>query len=200
MYELLPAERQKEDPLLSACEDLCVLRSRSPQYAHELADWLDKVYDALGVAETDYEKRLRRAACLLADMGWRAHPDYRGTQSLNVIAHGTFIGIDHPGRAYLAMSNYFRHEGLSGSKLSGRMREMSNLHLRTMAQITGAAQRLAHAAVGDLPGVLHRLDIRLADDTAVLTLPDDLKMLRHNKLERRFTSFVRLLGYDAKII
>ena len=200
LYELLPAERQKEDPLLSACEDLCVLRSRSPQYAHELADWLDKVYDALGVAETDYEKRLRRAACLLADMGWRAHPDYRGTQSLNVIAHGTFIGIDHPGRAYLAMSNYFRHEGLSGSKLSGRMREMSNLHLRTMAQITGAAQRLAHAAVGDLPGVLHRLDIRLADDTAVLTLPDDLKMLRHNKLERRFTSFVRLLGYDAKII
>ena len=200
LYELLPKEIQDEDPLLSACEDLCVLRSRSPQYAHELADWLDKVYDALQIVETPYEKRLRRASCLLVDMGWRAHPDYRGTQSLNVIAHSTFIGVDHPGRAFLAMSNYFRHEGLSGNKLSGRMRDVSNLHLRTMAQIAGAAQRLAHAAVGDLPGVLGRLDIRLADDTAVLTIPEDLKILQHSKLERRFTSFVRLLGYDARIM
>nr|WP_321459308.1 Ppx/GppA phosphatase family protein [uncultured Cohaesibacter sp.] len=200
LFELLPAEIQAEDPLISACEDLCILRSRSPQYAHELADWLDKVFAALEIAETAYEKRLRRASCLLVDMGWRAHPDYRGTQSLNVIAHSTFIGIDHPGRAYLAMSNYFRHEGLSGSKLSGRMRDVSNLHLRTMAQITGAAQRLAHAAVGDLPGMLPDIDIRLADDIAVLTLPEHLGMLQHGKLERRFTSFVKLLGYDARIV
>ncbi|WP_394700933.1 Ppx/GppA family phosphatase [uncultured Cohaesibacter sp.] len=200
LYELLPEAIQEEDPLLSACEELCVLRSRSPQYAHELADWLDGVYSAIGIVENAYEKRLRRAACLLVDMGWRAHPDYRGTQSLNVIAHGTFIGIDHPGRAYLAMSNYFRHEGLSGSNLSTRMRDLSNLHLRNMAQLTGAAQRLAHAAVGDLPGVLNRLDIRLADDTVVLTIPEDLKILMHGKLERRFVSFVRLLGYDSLIV
>nr|WP_321456831.1 Ppx/GppA phosphatase family protein [uncultured Cohaesibacter sp.] len=199
LFELLPKEVQDEDPLLSACEDLCTLRSRSPQYAHELASWMDRVYEALEVEETAYEKRLRRAACLLTDMGWRAHPDYRGTQSLNVIAHSTFIGIDHPGRAFLAMSNYFRHEGLSGSNLSVRMSDMSNLHLRSMARLTGAAQRLAHAAVGDLPGVLDRIDLRLVDDTVVMTIPDDLQNLKHSKLERRFSSFVRLLGYSAEI-
>ena len=43
--------------------------------------------------------RYRHAACLLADIGWRAHPEYRGTQSLNIIAHASFIGVDHPGRA-----------------------------------------------------------------------------------------------------
>ncbi|MCA1263214.1 hypothetical protein LC061_21005, partial [Nitratireductor aquimarinus] len=40
----------------------------------------------VGIEETEEEARYRRAACLLADIGWRAHPEYRGTQSLNIIA------------------------------------------------------------------------------------------------------------------
>ena len=40
---------------------------------------------ASGLDETGDEKRLRRAACLLADIGWPAHPDYRGEQSLNIV-------------------------------------------------------------------------------------------------------------------
>ena len=45
-----------------------------------------------GIDETAEERRLRHAACLLADIGWRAHPDYRGEQSLNIIAHAAFVG------------------------------------------------------------------------------------------------------------
>ena len=197
---MLPEEVQGQDPLLSACEELCVLRSRAPRYGHELADWLDHVFEALEVEESAYEKRLRRAACLLADIGWRAHPDYRGTQSLNIIAHASFIGIDHPGRAYLAMSNYFRYEGLSGASMSASMREVSNLQLRSLARITGAALRLAHVAAGDLSGILPRLTVTLEGDLASLIIPDDLQLLKHEKLERRFGNFVRLLGYDAKVV
>ncbi|WP_114008964.1 Ppx/GppA family phosphatase [Cohaesibacter intestini] len=199
LFEQLTDEQRAEDPLLTACEELCILRSRAPLYAHELADWMDQVYGTLKVDENAYEKRLRRAACLLADIGWRAHPDYRGTQSLNIIAHGSFIGIDHPGRAYLAMSNYFRFEGLSGSNMSLRMRAVTDLHLRTMARVTGAALRFAHVAAGELPGILPQLRVSLEDDVATLHIPDELKMLVHDKLVRRFTSFVRLLGYDAAV-
>lgn len=199
LYELLSEEKRAEDPLITACEDLCMLRSRSPKYSHELADWLDDVYDTLAVEESSYEKRLRRAACLLADIGWRAHPDYRGTQSLNIIAHGSFIGIDHPGRAYLAMSNYFRFEGLSGSNMSLRMRAVTDLHLRSLARVTGAALRFTHVAAGELPGILPHLKVSLKGDVAILHIPKELKMLLHDKLVRRFTNFVRLLGYDAKI-
>ena len=46
-------------------------------------------------------------ACLLSDIGWHAHPDYRGIQSLNLVAHGNFVGVDHPGRAFLALTVYF---------------------------------------------------------------------------------------------
>ncbi len=51
-----------------------------------------------------------RPACFL-DIGWRAHPDYRGEQSLNVIAHSGMSGIDHAGRIFLALAVYHRHVG-----------------------------------------------------------------------------------------
>lgn len=199
LYEQLTEQEQALDPLMTACEELCVLRSRAPQYSHELADWMDEVYATLEVKETPYEKRLRRAACLLADIGWRAHPDYRGTQSLNVIAHGSFIGIDHPGRAYLAMSNYFRFEGLSGSNMSLRMRAVTDMHMRNLARLTGAALRFTHVAAGELPGILPHLRVSLNDDVATLHIPNEFKMLVHDRLVRRFTSFIRLLGYDAVV-
>jgi hypothetical protein len=90
-----------------------VLRSRSPRHGEELADWTDKFMASSGLEETSDEKRLRRAACLLADIGWRAHPDYRGEQSLNIISHAAFVGVDHPGRAFLALTVFFRHVGLA---------------------------------------------------------------------------------------
>jgi exopolyphosphatase/guanosine-5'-triphosphate,3'-diphosphate pyrophosphatase len=82
------------------------------------------VFRVIGLDETEAEARLRRAACLLTDIGWRAHPEYRGEQSLSLIAHAAFIGIDHPGRAYLALANFYRHEGLIDEQLSPRLREL----------------------------------------------------------------------------
>lgn len=199
LYGLLPDEVRQQDPLLVACEELCILRSRSPHYAHDLVAWLDHVFTALNVDESPYEKRLRRAACLLADIGWRAHPDYRGTQSLNIIAHGSFIGIDHPGRAYLSMANYFRHEGLSGNRMGLRVREIANLHLHSLARLTGAGLRLAHSAAGELPGILPLLQVRLEENKAILLLPADLAALKSEKLERRFSQFARLLGLEGHV-
>jgi Exopolyphosphatase len=100
LYELLNEEEQKKDALIAAAEELNVLRSRSPRHGQELIEWTDRFMSTSGLDETADEKRLRHAACLLADIGWRAHPDYRGEQSLNIIANAAFVAVDHPGRAF----------------------------------------------------------------------------------------------------
>ena len=61
--------------------------------------------------ETEVAARLRYAACLLADIGWRAHPDYRAERSLGMISQAAFVGIDHPGRVFLALTIFYRYEG-----------------------------------------------------------------------------------------
>ena len=77
LYSFLSEKEKKRDALLAAAEELNKLRSRSPRHGEELADWTDRFMATTGIDETPDEQRLRRAACLLADIGWRAHPDYR---------------------------------------------------------------------------------------------------------------------------
>src|SRR4029077_8572691 len=117
LYSLLDPQEQKRDPLIAAAQELNVLRSRSPRHGEELMSWTDDFLASSGIDETPEEKRLRHAACLLADVGWRAHPDYRGEQSLNIVANAAFVGIDHPGRAFLALTVFFRHVGLVDEEL-----------------------------------------------------------------------------------
>jgi len=100
LYSQLPASERAKDGLIAAAQELNLLRSRSPRHGEELSDWTDRFMASSGIDETAEEKRLRRAACLLADIGWRAHPDYRGEQSLNIIANAAFVAVDHPGRTF----------------------------------------------------------------------------------------------------
>jgi exopolyphosphatase/guanosine-5'-triphosphate,3'-diphosphate pyrophosphatase len=116
----------------------------------ELAAWTDQFMASSGIDETAEEKRLRRAACLLADIGWRAHPDYRGEQSLNIISHAAFVGVDHPGRAFLALAVFFRHVGLADDELSPHVRELAP-RMIDRARVLGAAMRVAYCP-GAMPG------------------------------------------------
>ena len=63
--------------------------------------------------ETEEDRRLRHAACLLSDIGWRVHPDHRGEQTLSLIINGNFGSISHQGRAFVALSVFYRYAGLS---------------------------------------------------------------------------------------
>jgi exopolyphosphatase/guanosine-5'-triphosphate,3'-diphosphate pyrophosphatase len=86
VYSLMSESERRKDPLLSFCAEFAQQRSRDAEHAIELCNWTDALFDGPGPKETDEERRLRHAACLLSDTGWRAHPDYRGEQSLILIA------------------------------------------------------------------------------------------------------------------
>ena len=157
LYSLLKKKDKEKDALIEAARHLNQLRSRSPRHGEELIAWTDRFMATSGLEETNEERRLRHAACLLADIGWRAHPDYRGEQSLNIIAHGGFSGIDHPGRAYLALAVFFRHVGLvMDDELSPRLRELVSTRMLDRARVLGAALRLAYVVSAAMPGVLRR--------------------------------------------
>ena len=153
-----------------------------------------------GLDETAEEKRLRHAACLLADIGWRAHPDYRGEQSLNIIAHAAFVGIDHPGRAYLALAVFFRHVGLlHDEELSPRMRELASTRMLDRARVLGAALRVAYmvsashagrAAAHAAQGRAARLVLRLEGETAALA---------GERVSSRLKQLARLVGREPVV-
>src|SRR6185369_20276 len=181
LYSLLNAREQGRDPLITAAAELNVLRSRSPRHSEELITWTDRFIESSGLDETADERRLRHAACLLGDIGWRAHPDYRGEQAMNIIAHGAFTAIDHPSRAYLALSVYFRHAGLSEDDLSPRLRELATTRMLDRARVLGASMRVAYILTTGQDGVLPKTPLQVKRGKLVLRLPGNYAKLASDR-------------------
>ena len=199
VYRLLPERERSRDPLLAACEDLAAQRARSSEHARELCAWTDPLFDGTGISETANERRLRHAACLLSDIGWRAHPDYRGEQSLNLIAHAAFAGIDHPGRAFLALSVFHRHRGLIDSDLGPRLLDLVDLATYARARIVGAAIRVANMISGSMAGIIPDTPVKRKGDRLVLHLPGSLAVLDGERLDRRFAALANEMELTPEI-
>ncbi len=194
LFEQLDDEERARDPLLEAARELGYLRSRSPRHAEELIPWSDAAFAALGIDETEEEARLRAAGCLVSDIGWRAHPDYRGEQSLSILANAAFIGIDHPGRAYLALSAFYRHVGLVDDAVSPRIRELASTRLKERARTLGAVLRVAYLISASMPGVVPRTRVLRDGDTLVLEVPADLADIVGERLLKRLTQLAKIGG------
>lgn len=199
LYDLLPPEERTRDPLIAASEELAFLRSRSPRHTEEMVAWTDMVFAAMGIDENREERRLRIAACHVGDIGWRAHPDYRGEQSLNIISNAAFIGVDHPGRAYLALASYYRHMGLVEDALSPALARLATPRLMDRAKTLGAAFRVAFILSAAMPGIVP--DTRVTRDGVrlILDLPPHLADLDGEVLLRRFRQLAKLAFLDGEI-
>ncbi|SCX85159.1 exopolyphosphatase [Microvirga guangxiensis] len=199
LFDRLDPDTQKRDPLLAAASDLNLLRSRSPRHGEELCEWTEGFMKSLGVTETETETRLRRAACLLADIGWRAHPDYRGEQSLNLIAYGAFAGLDHPGRAYLALSIFFRHEGLSPDKVGSRIKSLAGPRHMERARLLAALMRVAYPVSVSMEGILPQAPLQARGKQVVLQLPSQMKDLANERLAGRMKALGKLLNMEPVV-
>ncbi|MEM1364621.1 MAG: Ppx/GppA phosphatase family protein [Pseudomonadota bacterium] len=200
LFDALPEAVARLDPLLSAAHTLATLRARSVGHAVELCGFTQRAFDCFGIEETPEQERLRWAGCLLADTSWRAHPDYRGEQSLNIIANGDFLGIDHPGRAFLALVSYYRNEGLRDDELSTRLLEIAGEDLTQRAKLLGGLMRVAYLFTGFMPDILPELTFSGASDGGVaVVLPASMAMLNGERPQRRMKQLGSLLGVEASV-
>lgn len=202
LFSLLSEHERKKDPLLSFCADFARLRSRSAQHGFELASWTDAIFTPPGPAETAEERRLRHAACIISDIGWRAHPDYRGEQSLNLIANSALTGIDHPGRLFLAMSVYFRHVGggsAAPDELSSRIKKLMDKQSLRRALILGSALRAAHMLSVGMPGIIDETPLSYEGGRLVLSIPPAYASLDGERLRRRFETLAGLLDMSGVV-
>ncbi len=198
LYSQLPFEAQAHDPLIASAWEFNRLRSRAPEHGEELFGWTSRLMASTHLEEDEEDRRLRHAACLLSDISWRAHPDYRGTQAYDLVANAAFIGVDHPSRAFLALAAAYRH--LSNEDfVTPQSRSLVSARQLDRARILGAAMRVAYNISAAMPGILPRAPMVCERSRVVLTLPADLAPLSSERLQSRMRLFARLIGFDAEI-
>ncbi|MBU1335177.1 MAG: Ppx/GppA family phosphatase [Alphaproteobacteria bacterium] len=196
LYGMLDPREQAIDPLIQGAEELSVLRSRSPSHASDLVKFTGQFLAAAGMVETAEQARLRTVSCLLADIGWRAHPDYRGPQSVDSVAYGSLSGVDHPGRAFLAQVIAVRYDGLK-SKTAAKLANLGSAEVTARARLIGALFRVAYPMTAAMPGILPRIRFEIAGNSLSLVLPADLAFLDGEHLQGRLDQFAGVAGFKT---
>jgi exopolyphosphatase/guanosine-5'-triphosphate,3'-diphosphate pyrophosphatase len=199
LYERLAPAEQAEDPLLVAAAQFNLLRSRSPRHALELADWIEAFWASTHIEDVDGEARLRRATSLLADIAWRAHPDYRGMQAFDLIVNASILGIDHPGRAFVALASAIRHVGLN-EDVSPQVRSLVSARRQDHARILGATMRVAYSLSAAMAGILPLTPMIADRREVVVTLPRKLAELESERLANRLRQLARLIGREPRVV
>ncbi|ENN95082.1 exopolyphosphatase [Bartonella vinsonii] len=171
LYSRLPQEIRLSDPLIAACTEMAILRARSPKQAEELINFTTNAFEVFGISETEDEYRYRKAACLLADIGWRIHPDYRGNEAAHQIALGSYPGISHEGRVYAALAVFFRNTSLLVDEESLPIFQLATKNIIEKARILGETMRIAHLFSASTAGILPYLSWYKKTDHVVLHIP-----------------------------
>jgi exopolyphosphatase/guanosine-5'-triphosphate,3'-diphosphate pyrophosphatase len=200
LYSKLPKAKRQADALLSSCWEFCCRYARSPDHELELIDWTDRLFAHPSFAESPAERRLRHAACLLADIGWRAHPDYRAERSLGMISQAAFVDIDHPGRIFLALTIFYRYEGEGDESRSHELSRLVDDKALERAQVLSSAFRLAYILTAAMPGMLPTIPLTAGPGKAlVLKIPKRYADLLGERVEKRLSVLAGQLGRIARI-
>ena len=201
LYEMLPQQERAKDGFICAAQTLNQLLSRSARHAEELVSWTDRFVRVVKLRETDEDRRLRHAACLLSDIGWRVHPDHRGEETLSLITNGNFGSINHQGRAFVALSVFYRYAGLSEENEPPAMvRELVPPAMNERARVLGAAFRVAHLISAARTGVLPATHFRSRGRKLMLVFEHQMVDLVADRVGSRFKQLARLVGRSGSIV
>ncbi len=137
LYEQMPPRLRQRDPLIEAARMAEMTSARVPGFGKKLYEFLLPLFK-----DADKERhRLIKAACLLHDTTWRAHPDYRAEVCFDNATRANLGGLDHPGRVFLGLSLLHRYKNSrSGSRLEPLFRLLTDEQIQD-AEVLGKAMR-----------------------------------------------------------
>lgn len=163
-YRHLPEPLRRQDPLLSVCRQMAHLNSRFPEHGDELMSWMAPLFPN----ETPHQARLRHACCLVSDIFWNEHPDYRAEQAFLRILRLPFMGVPHRDRAAIAYVIYQRYQGNDDNPHAQMAVQLLDEARVQRCRVIGLALRLAHTLSGGAPNLLR--ESRLLADKGELIL------------------------------
>jgi exopolyphosphatase/guanosine-5'-triphosphate,3'-diphosphate pyrophosphatase len=146
LYEVMPEKLRERDPLIEAARMAEQTQARIPGTGKLLYDFLLPLFPQVSKEKL----RLIKAACLLHDTTWRAHPDYRAEACFDNATRANLGGLDHPGRVFLGLALLHRYKNSrAGSRLEPMFRLLDEDQIAD-AEVLGKAMRFgAMFAIGD---------------------------------------------------
>ncbi len=187
LYDSLPAKLKRVDPLLSGALAMLEGNRRYKVDPETLADWVAPLF------KDKSRERLRLATCYLADIAWSEHPDHRGDIAYRRALYMPLAGIDHPGRAYVALALFARYEGQPDPDATREAWHLLDEESLREAYQLGLALRVAYRLTGGAASVFARCRLRLTPKDIVLDVPKRMGGMVGEVVGRRMEALARAL-------
>ncbi len=137
LYEQMPQRLRDRDPLIEACRFAEAKDARMPGFGKSLYGFIHPIFKS--VPET--RRRLIKAACLLHDVSWRAHPDYRAETCFDNATRANLGGLKHSERVFLGLALLHRYSNKRENTRFADLYEMISETEKRDAEILGKAMR-----------------------------------------------------------
>ncbi len=185
LFEAMPPAMRGLDPLIESCRYMEATNARFPGFGDALYDWLKNLF-------SEVDPRLLRAACLLHDTTWRAHPDYRADMCFETVTRANLGAIDHEGRLFLAWAIRSRYDS-GKSEIGATLALLPEVKIETARRL-GLAMRLGAMVSGAQAVMLQNTELAIEDSVLRLTLSGNAKALMGEVLEKRFQNLAKALA------
>ena len=195
LYEKMPHRLRARDPLIEAARHAEMMSARLPGFGRTLYHFVAPLFEG-----TRTDPRLIRAACLLHDVSWRSHPDYRAELCFETATRGNLGGIDHPGRVFLGLALLHRYRNARPGTRFDALVDLLSPEARAAAEVLGRAMRFGamfSIAVPERMGTLalRRRPRRLLE----LRLPRHSAPLYGEVAAARFAALAKALDAETSV-
>ena len=200
LFAAMPPGLRDRDPLIAGCEALGLRQGVSEDLGPALASWVWPLFSKLSPVFPGRDQTLVGAACRMADLGARLHPDHRADLVFEQVLRAPLAGLDHSERAFLALSMFARH---TASGIPGETAVLARLltpERAARASALGAAMRLGCDMSGRSADLLRKS--RLSMDGERITLTADKRwtdMLLGEQTAKRAATLADKLELGLKL-
>ena len=143
LLEAMAPQVRAADPLIAGCQSLGERQGMDGALGPALEAWLLPLWVSLpGVFAPERRRPLLAAACRLADVGARLHPDHRADLAFEQVLRAPVAGQTHPERAFLAAAVFARYTSASPERTGPLLARVLDPDQLKRARVLGAAMRL----------------------------------------------------------
>jgi len=197
--DLLPEERAS-DPLITAARSEGARQGRFAEHGDMLFAWMDPLFAATPGGESPAERRLRLAACLLSDIAWRAHPDFRSERGVDVALHGNWVAVTAAERAGLAAALHYCFGGAADAPVMATLLQLAPASLLARARAWGLALRLGQRLTGGTAVALAASRLERDGNTLLLRMDAGHADLVGDAVLRRLKVLGNVLVLEPKLL
>jgi len=195
LYEQMPQQLRDRDPLIEACRYAEDKDARWPGFGRKLYKFIIPLFKG----ENDDRKRLIRAACLLHDVTWRAHPDYRAEVCFDNATRANLGGLRHRERVFLGLALLHRYKSSREGTRFEPLVELLSERDALDAQVLGKAMRFGAMLTMDDINQLANLRYFPKKKQLELRLNEKARGLFGEVAEARFMSLASSLEAEVEI-